>query len=77
MTQNEHVHDSQCTVDPETLCCTVCGVYHSAAQCTGCGQRAFHLPACTMDLEWKYCTLEEQAEFRAAVDRVNNERAPE
>jgi hypothetical protein len=41
----EHSQDSDCNVNPETDCCTVCGVMHGAA-CTVCGQKAYHRPDC-------------------------------
>ena len=36
-----HVDDSQCTVDPSTNCCKVCGVEHGDP-CPACHGRAFH-----------------------------------
>lgn len=36
MANVEHVRDSDCTIDPETLCCDVCGVDHSD-ECLDCG----------------------------------------
>lgn len=41
----EHTRDADCTIDPETLCCTGCGVDHGAP-CADCGGGAFHLDAC-------------------------------
>lgn len=41
----QHTKDSDCTVDLETLCCTICGVDHSG-ECLDCGGRGFHKPEC-------------------------------
>jgi hypothetical protein len=41
----EHHHDSQCSVDPKTLCCTECGVDHSNP-CLACGGHGFHKRGC-------------------------------
>jgi len=41
----EHLQDSDCTVDPETLLCSVCGVDHGG-ECIDCGGRGFHKPNC-------------------------------
>lgn len=42
---NRHTKDTDCTVDPDTLCCTVCGVDHSE-ECLECGQRGYHAETC-------------------------------
>lgn len=39
-----HKHDSDCTVDEQTGCCTGCGVGHGA--CASCNGRAFHANGC-------------------------------
>jgi hypothetical protein len=41
----DHVKDEDCTVDPETNCCSVCGTAHGGP-CYHCRARAFHLPGC-------------------------------
>lgn len=43
--KNIHTQDSDCTLDPATSCCRVCGVDHSAT-CIKCSGRGFHLPSC-------------------------------
>lgn len=40
-----HDRDSDCDVDPKTLCCTICGVDHSGT-CPECGGHGFHKPDC-------------------------------
>ena len=52
MIQNTTYHekDQDCTVDPKTWCCTVCGVYHGDP-CWVCGGRGFHKPGCPQDTE--------------------------
>ena len=48
-----HTRDADCTVDPGALCCTVCGVDHSA-QCGRCGGRGFHADDCpASDAAWE------------------------
>lgn len=42
-----HTKDSDCTVDPATLCCTTCGVDHSG-QCSQCGGKGYHKETCPM-----------------------------
>ncbi len=42
---SEHEQDADCTVDPETNLCVVCGVEH-AEPCPDCGGRGFHKPDC-------------------------------
>ena len=42
---SEHTKDEDCTVDPETQCCTVCGVGHGDP-CEFCGGRGFHMDNC-------------------------------
>lgn len=41
-----HTIEFQCTVDPETDCCTECGVHHGTP-CEECGGKAFHTPTCS------------------------------
>lgn len=43
--QDEHTKDEDCTVDPVTLSCTVCGVMHWEP-CPKCGGRGFHRAGC-------------------------------
>ncbi len=43
-----HTHDSQCTVDPDTACCEVCGVEHGEP-CRHCGGSGFHRDDCPME----------------------------
>lgn len=43
----DHSKDSDCIIDPETLCCAICGIDHSD-ECLDCGGRGFHKPTC----EW-------------------------
>ena len=45
-TRELHRQDEHCTVDPETDCCSVCGVLHGGP-CPECGGRGFHRPSCT------------------------------
>lgn len=40
-----HTRDEQCDVDPDDLCCRVCGVDHSET-CPACGGRGFHRDGC-------------------------------
>lgn len=42
---SDHGKDSDCTIDPETDCCTECGVWH-ADPCPDCGGRGFHNDGC-------------------------------
>jgi hypothetical protein len=42
----KHTSDNQCTVDPTTNTCTVCGVEHGAP-CPECSGRGFHAAGCT------------------------------
>ena len=44
-----HTNDDECSVDPETRCCTVCGADHSFA-CERCGGRGFHQGECLEDV---------------------------
>jgi hypothetical protein len=44
-----HTQDSDCTIDPETLCCRECGVDHGD-ECLDCGGRGYHKPACPIVL---------------------------
>lgn len=41
-----HDKDSDCTVDPKTDCCIVCGVGHMGG-CGVCGGVAFHKSGCS------------------------------
>ncbi len=43
--ETAHEKDADCTVDLETLCCSVCGVDHSR-ECPDCGRRGFHSDTC-------------------------------
>lgn len=43
----QHSKDSDCTIDRESNCCTVCGVEHDTP-CLECGGRGFHLESCGM-----------------------------
>ena len=40
-----HATDTDCTIDPATDCCTICGVDHSG-ECPDCHGRGFHRPGC-------------------------------
>jgi hypothetical protein len=42
---DQHEKDTDCTVDPETMICTVCLVDHSDP-CPDCKGRGFHRPTC-------------------------------
>ena len=44
--KQEHTQDEHCTVDPNTDCCSGCGVHH-AEPCRVCGGRGFHRPNCS------------------------------
>lgn len=41
-----HTKDEDCTVDPETGCCSVCGVLHGDP-CPCCGGSGFHKDGCS------------------------------
>lgn len=41
----EHTKDSDCTVDPNTGLCQICGVEQSEP-CPACGCTSFHAPTC-------------------------------
>jgi hypothetical protein len=41
----EHMKDADCTVDPRTCLCTVCGV-ECGAPCPVCGCQSFHADGC-------------------------------
>lgn len=41
-----HAIDSDCAVDPDTGCCSTCGVSHDGPPCPDCGAVAFHLDDC-------------------------------
>jgi hypothetical protein len=43
-----HSHDIECTVNPETLCCDICGADHSC-ECPHCHGRGYHVPVCPLD----------------------------
>lgn len=46
MTNTQHKEDRDCTtIDPETNCCTECGV-ESTDECPICYQRSFHKQSC-------------------------------
>lgn len=40
-----HTRDTDCTIDPRTDSCVVCGVHHGDA-CPLCGGRGFHTDTC-------------------------------
>ncbi len=42
----EHVGAADCSIDPVTFCCVVCGVDHSEA-CSECRQTGFHGVGCS------------------------------
>lgn len=44
-TNRAHTKDSDCTIEPETRLCKICGVDHSG-QCDVCGGRGFHTETC-------------------------------
>lgn len=44
-----HERDEECTIDPETEMCRVCGVDHSG-QCPACLGRGFHTSNCSASL---------------------------
>lgn len=46
----KHEADSDCSVDPGTGCCLLCGVGHDGPPCD-CGGVAFHLVSCVSLLE--------------------------
>ena len=41
----DHTKDSDCDVNPETMMCRECGVYHGL-HCMACGGGGFHAPDC-------------------------------
>lgn len=45
MPHKPHTTDADCTVDPDTWSCVVCGVDHSGT-CHVCGGHGFHTPHC-------------------------------
>jgi len=75
-----HSKDSDCTVDPETGCCTVCGVEHGEP-CPECGMRAYHSKDCPVLAEeaenmalllnntWSILSKEEQTAIKVLVSR--------
>ena len=63
----EHSKDSDCTVDPETMLCTVCGVDHSES-CPVCDGHGFHAVDCIeSDANWQGPLTEFQATASQAV----------
>ena len=50
----KHTQDSDCSVDPVTDLCTVCGVHHGEP-CEHCGGRGFHRvsPAGEREAAWR------------------------
>jgi hypothetical protein len=42
-----HEKDADCTVDPQTDCCSVCGVHHGD-ECPECNGRGFHVAGCSL-----------------------------
>ena len=57
-----HYLDSDCTVDPQTDLCTVCGAGHCGPPCDHCGGVAFHTPACPTILgPWRATTRAHRA----------------
>jgi hypothetical protein len=69
-----HLRDEDCAVDPETDCCSICGVDHSG-QCPICGGRGFHRFGCT-DPEAAEWTAEDEANLQRARYMVDTIRAP-
>lgn len=49
--RESHTQDSDCTLDPHTLCCSVCGVYHGDP-CPRCNQHGYHDLRCPVYLDW-------------------------
>ncbi|KAA6459606.1 hypothetical protein DYQ86_15925 [Acidobacteria bacterium AB60] len=45
---NVHNSDGDCVVDPETNCCSECGVEHGDP-CPECGKKAFHAESCSVE----------------------------
>lgn len=45
----KHYKSSDCAVNPETLCCDLCGVDHSE-ECIECGHRGYHAETCNLML---------------------------
>jgi hypothetical protein len=43
-----HTKDTDCTIDPDTMCCIVCGVSHGSP-CEACRGSGFHADGCP---EW-------------------------
>lgn len=42
-----HTTDTDCTIDPETGCCSLCGVLHGDP-CPECGGRGLHIENCEL-----------------------------
>lgn len=53
-----HTADEQCTVDPDTELCSVCGARHGMP-CEECSGRAFHSPGCSRSDENSYVMEED------------------
>jgi len=43
----EHTKDEDCTIDPETMSCIICGVDHDCT-CPECGGHGFHKDNCPL-----------------------------
>ncbi len=50
-----HAKQEDCTVDPNTECCSTCGVDHSR-ECPDCHKRGYHSDTCFL---WEPPTFEE------------------
>ena len=63
-----HNQDPDCTIDPNTGLCTVCGVYHGEP-CFACGGRGFHLPNCSEGDHANGCECKECSAERDRYER--------
>lgn len=72
-----HTKDSDCIVNPDTGCCSLCGVDHSA-QCPDCQGRGFHNPNCPRDSStiWECSQCGQLVDCNQPNDPIINENEP-
>jgi hypothetical protein len=71
---HNHNKDADCSVDPATDMCTVCGVYHGEA-CDECGGRGFHGDACSLN-EANWVDAQETRENSVDLDQFKVKDQP-